>query len=65
MIPKPKRGRPPLPEEDRRDVTLTIRTTPERAKLLQEWAIAANIPFSELAADTLVRAAKRKRRPWE
>lgn len=63
--PKPKRGRPPLPLDQARSVTKTLRMTPAQAELLDAWAVAANVPFSELATDVLVRTARRKRRPWE
>lgn len=66
MTPAPrKRGRPPLPPDQARTVTKTLRMTPQQAALLDQWAIAADVPFSELATDALLRCAKRKRRPWE
>ena len=65
MPTKRPRGRPPLPPDKARTVTKTLRMTPQQAVLLDAWAIAANVPFSELATDALLRCAKRKRRPWE
>lgn len=64
MPAKRKPGRPPLPPDKVRDVFKTLRMTKEQAALLEEWAIAADVPFSELAVDTCLRSARRKRRPW-
>lgn len=42
--PEPKRrGRPPVPSEQRRDCLVQIRTTPDRKARLQELADAAGL----------------------
>ncbi len=63
MTEKRKPGRPPLPEGVVRNRTINIRVTDAQHELLNAWAIAVNVPLSELAGDVLVRTAAR-RRPW-
>lgn len=51
-----ERGRPPLPEKDRKDATLRVRLRVEDLERLQEVARAADVKPSTWARDALLRA---------
>ena len=53
-------GRPPLPDEERRDKPLRIRMTDDERALVDEAAQQAGVPTSQWARDVLERTARRQ-----
>ena len=58
----PKRGRPPLPDEERRDWIVSVRLNAAEYEALARWAEELGVSLSQAAGDALRRVLKRRAR---
>lgn len=57
----PKRGRPFLSDEDRRDYRVFIKVNLSERKAIDDAAAAAGTSVAEFVRETILKAARRKR----